>query len=167
MQIKARIFLFFILLTAISNLSAVHNLFILKSPTIENLKSIPKKYTCSDLNLSPPLTWSGEPEGTGSFAVVIRDLDAEQGRFIHWIIYNIPKGRHALPEGIVRNPSFTNGTVQGENSFHKIGYDGPCPPPNQKHRYVIELFALDSTVKDKDEIDRHILDKTKMEVLYP
>lgn len=32
---------------------------------------------------------------------------------------------------------------QGRNDFGRLGYGGPCPPPNREHRYLFELYALD------------------------
>ena len=35
---------------------------------------IPAQYSCQGANLSPPLEWSGVPEGTQSLALVVSDL---------------------------------------------------------------------------------------------
>jgi phosphatidylethanolamine-binding protein (PEBP) family uncharacterized protein len=37
---------------------------------------IPRRYTCEGEDISPPLAWSGIPEGTKSFALIINDPDA-------------------------------------------------------------------------------------------
>jgi hypothetical protein len=34
------------------------------------------------------------------------------------------------------------GTAAARNSFGHVGYDGPCPPSGEAHRYVITLLAL-------------------------
>jgi phosphatidylethanolamine-binding protein (PEBP) family uncharacterized protein len=37
------------------------------------------------------------------------------------------------------------GAVAGRNTFGRIGYGGPCPPPGDKpHHYVFVLLALRS-----------------------
>ncbi|WP_322098855.1 YbhB/YbcL family Raf kinase inhibitor-like protein [Microvirga roseola] len=51
-------------------------------------------------NASPPLSWSGAPEGTRSFAVVVDDPDAPGDKpFTHWVAYNIPADTTSLREG--------------------------------------------------------------------
>ena len=41
---------------------------------------IPLKNTCHGDNLSPPLEWSGTPDGTVSFALIAEDIDHNQKR---------------------------------------------------------------------------------------
>jgi Raf kinase inhibitor-like YbhB/YbcL family protein len=40
------------------------------------------------------------------------------------------------------------GAVESRNDFDIDGYGGPCPPPGKPHRYVITVYALDSSVLD-------------------
>jgi Raf kinase inhibitor-like YbhB/YbcL family protein len=90
-------------------------------------------------NLSPPLTWSGAPAGTASFALVMSDPDAPSGTFVHWLVYDLPAAVDALPEGASGSPELTEGT----NDYGALGYGGPCPPPGPAHRYFFRLYALD------------------------
>jgi Raf kinase inhibitor-like YbhB/YbcL family protein len=96
--------------------------------------SMPRRFTCDGENVSPPLTWSGEPEGTRSFALMVEDRDTSTG-FVHWILWDIPVSVHSLTEGAAEG-------VSGTNDFGKRGYGGPCPPA-RVHHYAFLLFALD------------------------
>lgn len=33
--------------------------------------------------------------------------------------------------------------TMGSNSWDTLGYRGPCPPPDNAHRYVVTVYALD------------------------
>lgn len=111
--------------------------------------SIPARFTCDGANESPPLSWTGAPEGTRSFALIVDDPDAPGGTFVHWVIYNIPATADSLPQGIatgVRVPELGEAR-QAENGFTKtLGYGGPCPPKGPAHNYHFRLFALDRTL---------------------
>ena len=99
--------------------------------------TIPKRCTCDGSNISPPLAWSGIPQGTESLALIMDDPDAPSGTFVHWVIYNIPATTGELTEAI-------QGTgTQGTNGARKQEYFGPCPPPGPSHRYFFKLYALD------------------------
>ncbi len=54
-------------------------MFALTSSAFEPSGTIPKKYTCDGKNISPPLAWSGVPEGTRRVAVIMDDPDAPAG----------------------------------------------------------------------------------------
>ena len=100
---------------------------------------IPKRHTCEDQDVSPALAWSGEPDGTRSFALIMDDPDAPLRTWNHWLLWDIPADTHALKERFRPSAAVKNGT----NDFGKPGYGGPCPPRGHgPHRYVFQLFAL-------------------------
>jgi hypothetical protein len=109
---------------------------------------IPSKYTCDGADISPPLAWSGLPEGTKSIAIINDDPDAPMGTWVHWVIYNIPPTAQGLAEDIKRVEKLPDGTLQGKNSWGRIGYGGPCPPGGT-HRYFFKIYALDKMLNLK------------------
>lgn len=92
-------------------------------------------------NQSPPLSWSGAPAGTLSFAVVMDDPDADS--FLHWCLHDIPAGTTALATGA--NPPGSKHVAsdfEADSRAGANGYDGPSPPTGT-HSYVIAVYALD------------------------
>src|SRR5260370_10637299 len=53
-------------------------------------ETIPKQYTADGKNVSPPLQWSGVPDGTVSLALICDDPDAPRGTWVHWVLFNLP-----------------------------------------------------------------------------
>ena len=109
--------------------------------------TIPTEHTCDGLDISPALSWSGAPEGTQSFALILDDPDAPGGAFTHWVIFNIPADTLELEAAIPVTPQLANGAQQGENDFGTIGYRGPCPPSGASHHYHFAVYALDITLE--------------------
>ncbi len=107
------------------------------SSAFQNGEAIPQEFSCDGENLSPDLAWSDLPQGAKSLALIVDDPDAPIGTFTHWVVYNLDPGLTSLPQG---SPSA--GTL-GRNSYGRLGYDGPCPPRGQNHRYFFKLYALD------------------------
>ncbi|MDJ0735306.1 MAG: YbhB/YbcL family Raf kinase inhibitor-like protein [Nostocaceae cyanobacterium] len=103
---------------------------------------IPGKYTCDDVDTSPPLSWDEPPPETASFALIVDDPDAPRNTFVHWVLYDLPATVRQLPENIQPTKTLPNGGVHGKNDFGKLGYGGPCPPSGT-HRYFFKLYALD------------------------
>jgi Raf kinase inhibitor-like YbhB/YbcL family protein len=99
---------------------------------------IPVKYTCKGDNISPPLTIDNLPPGTQSVALIMHDPDAPAGDWVHWILWNIPPETHEITEH-----SVPVGAVEGMTSFDKPGYGGPCPPSGT-HRYIFDVYALNT-----------------------
>jgi len=112
---------------------------------------IPSKYTCDGNDVSPPMKWSGVPDGTKSLALICDDPDAPAGIWVHWVMYNIPATVTELPEGVPTSDAVLGSARQGVNDFRRIGYGGPCPPRGNPHRYYFKLYALDTelTLKPK------------------
>lgn len=104
---------------------------------------IPREFTCEGSDSSPALKWTEPPVGTKSFALIVDDPDAPVGTWVHWVIYNLPSETRELPARMARDGELADGSRQGTNDFHRLGYGGPCPPPGPAHRYFFKLFALD------------------------
>ncbi len=122
--------------------------FSLSSEAFAEGAPIPTLYTCEGRDASPPLAWSGAPEGTRSFCLVCDDPDAPGGTFSHWAIWDMPTARDSLPGGVPAEDT-VEGMHQARNDFGRLGYGGPCPPHGHgPHRYRFRLYALDSESLD-------------------
>jgi len=118
---------------------------------------IPKEYTCDGRDISPPLAWTGAPEGTRSLAIICDDPDAPVGTWVHWVLFSIPVTAAELPKSIPGDKLLENGARHGINDFGKFGYGGPCPPGGT-HRYYFKIYALDTDLTQEPGI-------TKVELL--
>jgi len=124
------------------------------SKAIQNNKTISRKYICSNQggqNYSPDLKWSSVPNAK-SYVVLVFDPDAPSGTWFHWLLTNIAPEIIQLP-ALPANPKkileVSGGKIkQGKNSWGKLGYIGPCPPPGKKHRYYYMVYALDTIIND-------------------
>lgn len=114
----------------------------IKSSAFKEGALIPAKYTCDNIDVSPPLEWSKGPAETKTFALICDDPDAPMGTYVHWVIFNIPGDIKELAENVPGTDRLKNGARQGKNDFGKTGYGGPCPPGGT-HRYYFKLYALD------------------------
>jgi Raf kinase inhibitor-like YbhB/YbcL family protein len=118
------------------------------STDIGSTTAMPRRYTAYGEDLSPALAWSGAPQVTRSYVVLMEDRDARRPKpFIHWVAYDIPGDSTALATGVPTVPRTVApvpGTLQGRNSRGTIGYFGPRPPVGDPpHRYYFQVFALD------------------------
>lgn len=110
----------------------------LTSDAFKDGQPIPAQYTCDGADQIPTLHWSGPPQGTKSFALVIDDPDAPSGTFRHWGVYDIPASARSIGGGQRIGSEVSN-------DFGKPGYGGPCPPKGHgPHHYHFKLFALDT-----------------------
>lgn len=125
----------------------------LRSPKFRNGNPIPPQYTCDGIDINPPLTITGIPEGTRSLALIVDDPDAPMGTWVHWVVWNIPPDIEMIKEDFVME-----GIVEGVTSFGKSGWGGPCPPGGT-HRYYFRLFALDTMLDLPGTASRSQLEK--------
>jgi Raf kinase inhibitor-like YbhB/YbcL family protein len=125
--------------------------FAITSPAFAHNGEIPAVCTCEGADRSPRLDWSGAPDGTVSFALVVDDPDAPDPAapkmtWVHWLLYNIPAAANHLPEAVAP-ADLPAGSFGGKNDWKRTGYGGPCPPVG-RHRYFFKLYALDTTLPD-------------------
>jgi len=62
----------------------------IKSSAFKEGAVIPGKYTCDNIDISPPLEWSQVPDGIKTFALICDDPDAPMGTWVHWVLFNLP-----------------------------------------------------------------------------
>jgi Raf kinase inhibitor-like YbhB/YbcL family protein len=132
------------------------------SPVFSHNGEIPERHTCDGEDVSPPLTWSGVPDGTRSLALIVDDPDAPDPAapkmtWVHWVLYNIPPGATGLPQG-VKPADLPKGTKEALNDWKRTGYGGPCPPIG-RHRYFHKLYALDTLLSDLGKVTKQGLEK--------
>lgn len=134
----------------------------IESPSFGNQGEIPTKYTCEGADVSPPLAWSGLPEGTRSLVLIVDDPDAPdpkapQMTWVHWVLYDLPPEAKSLPEN-VGSGDLPPGTREGVNDWKRTGYGGPCPPIG-RHRYFHKLYALDALLGDLGTPEKPAIEK--------
>jgi Raf kinase inhibitor-like YbhB/YbcL family protein len=131
--------------------SAMPESFNLSSPDIADGSTIDQRFEfngfgCSGENRSPALRWSGEPEGTQSFAVTVYDPDAPTGSgWWHWFVVDIPAATKALPEGAGAEggANLPAGARHVRIDYGVAAFGGVCPPPGDApHRYIFTVHAL-------------------------
>lgn len=137
--------------------------FKLTSKTFKDGDTVPMsvvydKMGCKGKNISPDLSWEGEPAGTKSFAVTLYDPDANTGSgWWHWTVFDIPASVHHLAAGAGDKGSkdLPQGAKMGRNDFGDSHFDGPCPPPTDApHAYQYTVYAL-KVAKLPGKVDEH------------
>jgi len=133
----------------------------LTSPDFVHEGEIPSRFTCEGMDVSPALNWTGVPEGTITFALIVDDPDAPdpakpQRTWVHWLLYNIPVHTSALPAEV--GSELPDGTRDGLNDWDRTGYGGPCPPIG-RHRYFFKLYALDTELPDQHRPTKAMLER--------
>jgi Raf kinase inhibitor-like YbhB/YbcL family protein len=152
---------------------------VIQSPAFAANETIPKRFAGDGGDVSPPLNFGGVPASAKELALICDDPDAPTPQpWVHWVIYKIPADVTGLPENVAKtkSPAAPAGVLQGMNSWDKIGYGGPAPPPGHGvHHYHFKLYALDTRLDaaaglDKDglltAIDGHVVAEAELVGTY-
>lgn len=118
------------------------------TPGWKDGEDIPFKYTQYQGNNFPGLEWSKGPASTKSYAIIMQDsgLVMRGSPILHWSIVNIPPTVTKLAEGM-KPEEKPEGSIYGPN-YQGAGkpYLGPRTPPGPKHKYHIQVLALDAVL---------------------
>lgn len=123
-------------------------------PTQRDDYYVPVRYGCppKGRGISPPIAWSGIPEGSTHLRVMVVDATCTYEcdsccNYHHWVL-DIPlsemrDGSAITPEGIdegkAKDPLVQKYTLK--NTSRKNEYMPFCPPKIQTHAYVYKLIA--------------------------
>lgn len=121
--------------------------FQLTSSSFVNNGTLPDKYTCKDkgfgTGLSPPVSWSGAPEGAKDFMVVMWKSTGYS-----WCVYNISTVSHLDEQESVNGilgatVKFTTTTSVGGD----YKYDAPCSSGPGAKTYIFYIFAFSQRIQ--------------------
>jgi Raf kinase inhibitor-like YbhB/YbcL family protein len=122
----------------------------LTSDAFRGNDSIPQRFTADGADRSPPLKWSGLPEGVRELALICDDPAAPTPEpWVHWVLYKLPADCEGLPEGCGNGEQVAGipAARHGENSWGRLGYGGPAPPHGHGvHDYHFRLYALSQPI---------------------
>lgn len=98
-------------------------------------------------NAFPGLSWTAGPTGTKTYAIIMQDGDGASRDglpYLHWTLFNIASTTTKLEPGMLAVPA---GAQYGPNYKGKNQpYLGPRTPAGPKHRYHLQVFALDEAL---------------------
>lgn len=141
----------------------------LTSSELKDGERLPISSTCDGEGESPVLVWRGG-EQAKSYVLVLDDLDAPNGLFAQWVLFDIPREITSVAHGGTAGTSATNA---GDST----GYLPPCPPRGSGvHRYRFQVYALDTDRlgprpgASRAEVDAamsgHVLQRATLSSLY-
>jgi Raf kinase inhibitor-like YbhB/YbcL family protein len=136
------------------------------TPAWKDGADIPFANTQYQGNTFPGLEWSKGPATTKSYAIIMQDsgMVMRGSPILHWSIVNIPADVTKLPVGM-KPEEKPAAAIYGPNyRGASQAYLGPRTPPGPKHRYHIQVLALDTTLpadfapKNYDELTAPLKD---------
>ena len=112
---------------------------VISSAEIKPDSLLPIDYTCDGASATLPIEWSGEPEGTVAFALIMHHVASPTDIHWYWVLYNIPASVHNFP----RNVSGIG--ILGTNSVNdRNEYAPPCSQGPGIKAYTYTVYALSS-----------------------
>lgn len=135
------------LICAVIGMCVIHTAhaipFTVQSNSFSPHDTIPVANSCDGNNLIPNVSWSEPPPATKSLVLIMHSPDATiRNPFYNWVLFNIP----ATVRGIAEEKGLPLGARLGNNSLGEAKYNGPCPPDDRLHHYILTVYALDTTL---------------------
>ncbi len=116
--------------------------FVLRSPAVANGGQLPVEFTGDGASATLPLEWSGAPEDTKSFAVVMHHIDPAGKAKWYWVLYDLPATMHSLPKNVSGVGTLGNNSFNGRTAYAPPHSKGPGAKT-----YIYTLYALSTAVK--------------------
>ena len=110
--------------------------FILRSPEVTENGTLPVEFTGDGAAATLPLEWSGAPEGTKSFALIMHHVAPDMTKW-YWVLYDIPANIQSLPKNVTGLGILGNNSVNGRTEYAPPHSKGPGPKT-----YIYTVYAL-------------------------
>ena len=129
--------------------------FELSSPDVEQGGTLPVDYTCDGAAATLPLRWSGAPEGTQSYALIMHHEASPTDIYWYWVMYDIPSNIDSIPRNGTGPWTLGNNSVNGLTE-----YTPPCSKGPGAKTYIYTLYALSTPIEitvDHSQVNRDVL----------
>ncbi len=115
--------------------------FVLTSPEVKDDGALPMDYTGDGSGATLPLSWTGAPAGTKSYALIMDHLAPGNVMKHYWTMWDIPASTTSLPKN-------AQGIGKVGASFKgQIGYEPPHSQGPGAKTYVLTVYALSSPLQ--------------------
>ena len=132
-----------------------NGIFVLSSSEVTEGGALPKEFTCDGTSATLPLSWSGVPEKTKSFAVIMHHIPGPRDSHWYWVLYNIPANVTYLEKNSIGIGTLGNNSVNG-----KTEYAPPCSkgPGEKLYTYTIYALSAEPQISTSDsDVSRDVL----------
>ncbi|MCX5684544.1 MAG: SUMF1/EgtB/PvdO family nonheme iron enzyme, partial [Planctomycetota bacterium] len=110
--------------------------FVLRSPEVAAGGTLPAEFTGDGASATLPLEWSGAPDGTKSYAVIMHHVAPDMTKW-YWILYNIPADVRSLPKNVKGVGTLGTNSVNDRTEYAPPHSKGPGPKT-----YIYTIYAL-------------------------
>jgi len=127
----------------------------LSSPAVVEGGALPQEYTCDGTSATLPLAWSGAPDDTQSFAVVMHHVPGPGDTHWYWVLYDIPAEVQSLPQNVTGVGTLGTNSVNGRTT-----YAPPCSKGPGTKEYTYTVYALSTSPQfdvPSSEVSRDVL----------
>jgi phosphatidylethanolamine-binding protein (PEBP) family uncharacterized protein len=165
--------LFLILSCEKKNQDSENKVFKLTSPEIGSDSLLPVTFTCDGESATLPVEWSGYPENTSCFALIMHHEASPSDIHWYWVIYNIPVTVNSITKNGTGIGTLGNNSVNDKNEYASPCSQGPGP---KKYIYTVYALSEPVTIPVTDSlVTRAVLlsaiknitiDSTKLIVIY-
>jgi Raf kinase inhibitor-like YbhB/YbcL family protein len=114
--------------------------FALSSPVMEDGGRLPVDFTCEGEAVSPPLAWTGAPDGTAGYALAMDHVAGPGDTHWYWIVFNIPAETQSVEAGQTDFGSFGTNSVNPD-----LAYAPPCSQGGGDKLYTFTVYALSAS----------------------
>lgn len=111
--------------------------FTLTSTDVVEGGRLPIEFTCDGDGSTLPLAWSGAPDGTQSYAVIMHHVAAPEEIHWYWVLYNLPADVTSLPKNVTGIGTLGNNINNG-----LVEYSPPCSQGPGDKEYIYTVYAL-------------------------